>query len=450
MSDSGLSLPPNDTDAEEYVLSVLINQARDDATALDIVAMLKADDFYLLRNGAIYKAIMDVWQSNRYCDSRLVERQMIENGAGSMGDVPDYLLDLSTRFTLAHVAPGHAKTIADAAIRRRVIRAAQDAVKVAYDIEQPISVVQGVASDAMIGACVAHEDNHNVTACEVTDELTMMLEGGLKPGLLTGFRDIDSHLRNGLERGQYWILAGRPAMGKSALALRIARNIASGKSTPDKEPGVVLYITLEMSDKDNQVRLISEGMGLAINDVYNLHRGHELWPKYLQVKDRVRRLPIVYNERAKTIPGIWSAYKRCMMDMGRCDAIFLDRVGLVWHNGDLAGNSNETMTYVSASLLDMSKDVPIVAVSQLNRQVEQRNNKEPMLSDLRMSGSLEQDATAVMMLYREHYYNAEADENAAVAFWRKLRQGPPGKVELFFKSELTAFYDMEWYEKEQK
>jgi replicative DNA helicase len=440
-----LDLAPHSTEAEEAVLGALLMDIWGDGVFTQVDSRLKPDDFFNVRCGWVYEAIQRVHQRGMPADMRTVAEEL--RAVGRLDDVgaESYLNYLPTIVPTALNARYYAEIVAEHSDRRRLLGAAGDVARMAHNTTLDITEIKGRSMDAVIQATNRRTTVHFQAAGDVTDQLADNLSKGLQPGIKTGFRDIDRHFRNGLTRGQYWILAARPAMGKSALALRIARNAASGKTSPTGKPARVLYFTFEMTAEDNQVRLISETMRLAINDVYDLTESSDYWPLFEKARATQEALTLWYEEEADTLEGMNAAVQQFVGRYGGVDLIVIDRVELVVVDGAQAGEENKLLTRVSSALLRMARRyAPVVAIAQLNRAVEQRSNKRPVLSDLRMSGSLEQDATVVMMLYRENYYNDEADPNESEVLIRKNRQGSVGTVKLFFKPELTAFYDVEW------
>lgn len=443
--DDPLTFAPHSTEAEEAVLGALLLDIWSDGAFAQVDGQITPDDFYNVRHGWIFEAIQRVHRAGSMADTRTIAEEL--RSVNRLDDIggESYLNYLPTTVPTAANARHYADIVTEHSDRRRLLGAAGELAKMAHNTALDIVEIKGRSMDTVIEATNRRTSVHFQAAGEVTDSLADNLSKGIQPGIKTGFRDIDRHFRNGLTRGQYWILAARPAMGKSALALRIARNAASGKTTSDGKPARVLYFTFEMTAEDNQVRLISETMRIPINDVYDLTAADERWPLFEKARASQESLRLWYEEEADSLEGMNAAVQQFIGRYGGVDLIVIDRVELVVVEGGQAGEENRLLTRVSSALLRMSRRyAPVIAIAQLNRAVEQRTNKRPLLSDLRMSGSLEQDATVVLMLYRDHYYNDEADENESEVLIRKNRQGGVGTVKLFFKSELTAFYDVEW------
>lgn len=442
-----IGLAPHSTEAERAVLGALMVLYGGTEIA-QVEALLRPDDFFNLRHAWIYEALVRVHGKHEAADMRLVAEELRQ--AGRLEDIGGeyYLNGLASPH--AYNAVHYAGIVSDYADRRRLIAAASDVARLAYDTGRELVSVKGQALDAVMEAASRRTSVHFQSASMTTDILHDNLAEGIQPGIKTGFRDIDRHFRNGMTRGQYWLLAARPAMGKSALALRIARNAASGKTTPDNKPARVLYFTFEMTAEDNQIRLISELMSTPINDVYDLKPEHERWSLFESSCDALANMRLWYEEESDSLEAMQAAIQQFIGKYGGVDLIVLDRVELVVVEGAQAGEENRLLTRVSSTLLRTARRLaPVLAIAQLNRAVESRANKRPLLSDLRMSGSLEQDATVVMMLYRDHYYSPEANEHDAEILIRKNRQGSVGTVKLYFRPELTSFTDIDWHREER-
>jgi len=440
-----LDLAPHSIEAEEAVLGSILQLHTGERVFHDVTALLKPTDFFNVRHSWIYEAAVRVAARCEYVDVRTLAEELLR--VDRLNDIGGeaYLNYLPGVVPTALHARAYAQIVADYADRRALLGAAGQIAMLAHDLKQDIEAVKGGAADAIMVASGRRSEIHFKEAYDTTEAIKAELTNGVQTGIRFGFRDLDKHFRKGLVRGQYVIVAGRPGMGKSAFALAIAASAASGKTTPDETPARVLYLTYEMTDEDNQIRLISQRMGIEINEVYNLTPADPRWKRFEEVCAEVGELSIVYEEESDNIEALESVIRDFIDQYGGIDLIILDRVELVLVGNAPAGTENALLTTVSSRVLRIAKRyAPVIAIAQLNRDVEKRADKRPMLSDLRMSGSLEQDALVVLMMYRPAYYDESADKNDAEVIIRKNRQGSIGTVKLFFRPELTAFNDIAW------
>lgn len=439
------NLAPHSTEAEEAVLGSIIM----DPVQYHMVGTFLTDqDFFHLRHGWIFEAVKRLHDRGDALDTRtlaeeLRQQERLDDIGGEM-----YLRYLPSTVPTALHAEVYGRIVERAALRRRMLGAAGRIAQLAHDESNNALEALEKAQKVLADVVTSQSTTDISMAGDANLKIYEALKSGKPPGCLTGFRDLDKAFSQGMARGKLWLLGGRPAMGKSALALRIARNVASGKSTPDGEPGRVLYVSLEMTDEDNQIRLISETMQLPIDDVLKLTPESERWVEFKWALDATN-LGVGYEEKAKTVEAVRRAALIYKTMYRRLDLIVIDHVQLMRVNGQQVGDDTSALTAISRGLKALAKDVaPVLALSQLSREVEKRKDKRPLLTDMRQSGALEEDADVVLAMYREHYYTKQAkDENLCEVLIRKNRQGPINDVKLFFKPELTAFYDMQWEDK---
>ena len=283
---------------------------------------------------------------------------------------------------------------------------------------------------------------------ETVDRIGSRLEKGVAvTGLPTGFGDLD-RLINGLQRSDFIILAARPSVGKTALALNIAANIALRGAKEGEAPKRIAFFSMEMSKSQLVHRMVcteaevdSDELipGPETTDEDKTDVMNRVWEAY----DKIAGASIFINDTAGlTIQQVLSSIRQLQAESG-VDLIIIDYLQLMQAPADraFARNRQHEVSQISRELKALARElnVPVLALSQLSRCVELRPNKRPMLSDLRESGSLEQDADIVMFLYRENYYNSEEPSHITELIVAKHRNGPTGKINLFFKSECTKF-----------
>jgi len=257
------------------------------------------------------------------------------------------------------------------------------------------------------------------------------------PGITSGFYDLDA-MTSGFQRSDLIILAGRPSMGKTALALGIGANIAREHKLP------VAIFSLEMSKEQLALRLLAGRSGIPSNRLRSGRLSQTDFDPLVRAMDDIVELPIYIDDNANpTIMQIRSQVRRLQAQQkGKLGLVLVDYLQLMEEGGE---NRVQELSRITRSMKGLAREmnVPIVALSQLSRGVEQRTNKRPMMSDLRESGSIEQDADLVIMLYRDSYYNPDSpDRNVAEVIICKHRNGPTGTVKLLFQPELTKFENL--------
>ena len=288
-------------------------------------------------------------------------------------------------------------------------------------------------------------DEKKLTTAELFSSVFLELkEKSLKPelpGLASGFYDLDS-LTQGFQKSDLIILAGRPSMGKTAFVLNIAENIIKKYKVP------ILFFSLEMSKEQLIYRLLANetGIGQTRLKIGNLYK--EDWHELKKSIQSYSRLPFFIDDQANlTTQDIRSKIKQILFEQNKIGLIIIDYLQLLLNSKSKSENRVQELSQITRELKNLAKEfqIPVITLSQLSRNVENRINKRPVLSDLRESGSIEQDADLVLMLYRENYYNSmvEKNENITTAelIIAKHRNGPLGTVELSFQTDPTKFFN---------
>lgn len=431
-------LPPQSLEAEQAVLGAILFRP----DAFDRIAgMLTPDDFYRGPHRLIFKAMQKLQKLGHPID--IVSVSEVLNDAGDldgMGGRP-YLMDLTSSVSTAENIVYYAEIIQRKSRLRAIIEAGWQMVEDAHDGEDD-AVVLDSAQAALLN--IAHRKDktqlHRVgdTAQTVFAEIQ---ERKANPGRLigvpTGFHDLDTYLA-GLQKSDLLILAARPSMGKTGLALNIAANVARNGNT-------VLFFSLEMSKGQLVQRLISceaevNGEALRSGD-YSIFHGERI----MQAVGDLGNWPMFIDETGGiTVQEMRSKARIVQQQQGEIGLIVVDYLQLMSgtkSRGKEAGRVEE-VSEISRGLKALAKDlqVPVLALSQLSRAVESRQDKKPMLSDLRESGSIEQDADIVMFIYRDEYYNKDSERpGAADIIIAKQRNGPVGEVSLIFRNQITKF-----------
>lgn len=435
--------PPYNLDAETQVLGACLIEGS--TVDLLISEGLKAEHFYKETHRHMWRAFTALNADRKPIDVVFTRDQM--SAAGSWrADMAGDLAELSAAVHTAANARAHAATVRRLATLRAVKSAAHAAVEAAA---QPHSEPGKVASDFQTAVDVAigtQGADRVVSVKQSLRELYLktveLAQSGAPSGVSTGIKALDEHL-GPLGGGEYVLLAARPAMGKTALGLQILRNVAGqGK-------GPCYGFSLEMPHDQLTLRMWAAGAGvngLKLKRTPWLLNDQE-WSRLTAATADLARLPLYYDSVSEaTAPGIVASARTFARRYGSPAMIMLDYIQLVDGDRD-SENANIQKTSRAIKLLALELDCPILVLAQLSRKCESRKDKRPMLSDLRDSGALEQDADKVMFLYRGHYYQettADGDpipESMAEAIIAKDRHGSTGVVSLKWTPEITTFGD---------
>lgn len=436
---------PQNIEAEQGVLgSILI-----DPEVYDLVSdSLKADDFYRDAHRIIYQSIVNLsaaGSSQDYltvCDE-LERTDKLEDAGGS-----DYITNLIGVVPTSGNAEYYARIVARAAVNRKLAHAAGMIAQLAYSqdpgsLEKSEQIIFGLQSTSLTQSFTGMPE----MVSGYLSELDYLHEHrGTCVGVPTGYTDIDAVL-GGLQKTDLILLGGRPGSGKTSLGLCMAYNTAlqHGKK--------VAIFSLEMGKRQLMRRLMSMASKVDLMRLRSGWIADAEWETIMQKSGDLSQLPIWVNDTAgNPIASMRSQLRRLIQQQDGIDLVVVDYLGLIAPDeGKESENRVQEISKISGGLKRLAKefDVPVLALSQLSRQVESRQNKRPILSDLRESGSLEQDADVVLFLYREDYY-AEQEKredytptNEAEVSIAKHRNGPVGGVNLYFKGEQTMFYNLE-------
>ena len=436
-------VPPQNLDAEESVLGAMM------LSPLAIGAVtessnLSAADFYRESHGHIYKAILALYAKGEPVDAITVVDELDRSSTLDAAGGQERVHELATLVPAASNAAHYARIVSEMATLRGLIRAGNDIARLGFDrpgetvelVDKAESIVFNL-SQSRVSSEFAHIDDLLKDSFET---ITKLYEAGSDiTGTPAGFRDLD-RLTSGFQPGNLIIVAARPSMGKSALALCMASNVAVRHEIP------VALFTLEMSKAEVTQRLMcAEGKvesqrlrtgKLAVDD----------WPRLTAACDKLAKAPIFVDDTGSiTMMEIRSKLRRLKMKEPKLGLVIVDYLQLMT-SGTSAENRVQEVSQISRALKVLARDleVPIIALSQLSRAVEQRHDKRPILSDLRESGSIEQDADLVMFVYRDEYYNPEETESAGVAelLLAKHRNGATGVEKLAFQKRYAKFADL--------
>lgn len=450
---------PFSTEAEMALLGSMILDPRAAADVMSVIA--GAEDFYSEAHGAIYRALVDVY--DRMPEADLVAIVDLLRDRGQLEDVggPEYLARLASDTPSAAGAMRYAKTVADKAKLRRLIDAADqmiyDALNVGdFGVEGAREVIDVAESRIFEIAQEDQKADPQALADLLHAELQRIeaSDGRGISGLPTGYIDLDK-LLSGLQKGEMTILAARPSMGKTALALNLAEQIARGGRTPDDPPrgphvGVGIF-SLEMSKSSLVMRLLS---AFSQVDSHRMRTGHlsktELAMLRTAAEDGLGDVPLYIDDTPGLSVLALRARARRMVAQHNVRCLIIDYLQLLTAPGSARESRQVEVSAISRGIKALAREleIPIICLSQLNRASEQRDGNRPRMSDLRESGSIEQDADVVVLLHREDYYHDGdpqwAEENpdrvgTAELIVAKQRNGPTGIVTLTWDKRTTRF-----------
>ena len=467
---------PHNIDAEQAVLgAILINNEANDR----ISHILKPEHFYDPLHAQIYETIGKLLHHGKPA-TPITLRTFFE-AAEPIDEnltVPQYLVRLATSAATVINAVEYAKTIYDLFVRRNLITIGEDVVTGAYDspidsppekqIQEAESRLYALAEGAKYGKGFIDFKSALITAVEMANA-AFMRDGGLS-GISTGLTDLDKQM-GGLQRSDLIVLAGRPSMGKTALATNIAYNIAKAYREEVQSDGTrkvvnggkVGFFSLEMSAEQLATRVLSEQSEIASEKIRRGMINEDDFRRLVEVSQQMSVAPLFIDQTGGITIAQLAARSRKLKRQHGLDLIVVDYLQLLAGSSKNASASRvQEITEITTGLKALAKEleVPIIALSQLSRAVEQREDKRPQLSDLRESGSIEQDADVVMFVFREEYYVSRKEPQPGTpeyATWQadmercygtaeviigKQRHGPVGTVKLAFENQFTRFSDL--------
>jgi replicative DNA helicase len=435
-------LPPQNTDAECFLLgSILISQ---DAF-YKIIDKIKSEDFYEPRHRTIYAAILELFNQQKPIDILSLSNYLEEKAElGAVGG-STYLTDLTNMVSSSVNIEYYADIIAEKSLRRKLIQAGEEITAIGFDeAETATDAILDIAENKLFKLSSGAVKHDMVKISDILssnfDKIQALHNNkDLYRGIPTGYADLDRKTA-GLQRSDLIILAARPAMGKTTLAVNIAQHIATDSDLP------VLIFSLEMSKEQLVDRMVADEAGI---DSWNLRTGNLSDDDFTNLSHAWGTLSeaklFIDDSPGMTVSEMRAKAKR-MSHKDKLGLIVVDYLQLISSNGRGDSNRTQEISEISRGLKIMARelDVPVIALSQLSRSVESRNPKIPELSDLRESGSIEQDADIVLFLYREEYYNPDTDKKGVTdLFIKKHRNGPTGQIQLRFEPGRLHFVSVD-------
>ncbi len=438
---------PHSKEAELSVIGSILSDSQSVAASAEL---LKADDFYYAQNREIYRVCMELFNENTPIDIVTVSDKLNQNdkldGIGGIG----YLTAAVTGVPTTGNVEYYAKIIKEKSVLRRLIKASFVISEMAYTESDDLERIIDRSEQALFDVSSEKESNdiahiQDILMTAYQDMVENSLNQGKMTGVPTGFTELNNRT-GGFHGGELIIIAGRPGMGKSSFAVNIAENAAINENIS------VAVFNLEMSKTMIVNRILCSQ---ALVDSQKLRLGEfdtEDWQQIGGVVDKLAMAPLYIDDTASITVSEIRAKCRRLKQTKNLGMVIIDYLQLMQGSGR-NDNRQQEISEISRSLKVLAKelDIPVIALSQLSRTSETRSDKRPMLSDLRESGAIEQDADIVMFIYRDEYYNKDsADKNIAECIIAKHRSGSTGMFKLGWQGKYTKFINIDYAQKEEQ
>ncbi|MDZ4786856.1 MAG: replicative DNA helicase [bacterium] len=436
----GLRVPPHSQEAEEAVLGGILLDNESINAALEIIS---AEDFYRAAHKTIFHAMVNLTERREPIDIVILSNELKSLTALDDCGGVEYLSKLNSASPTSANVAFYSRIIKEASLRRRLIHEATDIISSSYsdenDIEDYIdSVEQRILSVSDYRVTPSFYRVGDIVKDSIKQVEKLYDRKELVTGCATGFKDLD-RITSGFQPSELIIIAARPSMGKTALALGIAQNVGLNSNKP------VAVFSLEMSKEQLVMRMLCCEARVDGSRVRTGHLGERDFPRIVEAASKIAEAPIFIDDSpALSITEMRAKCRRLHRDSS-LSLILVDYLQLMRSPAYSSVSREQEISDISRSLKALAKElqVPVIALSQLNRSVESRNDKRPMMSDLRESGAIEQDADVIGFIYRDDFYNKDSPEKGvAELIIAKQRNGPTGTVRLSFSPESTRFDDL--------
>lgn len=428
---------PSDISSEMAIIGCIITKSE---TIDQAIQLVKPYEFYDSRCQRIYKTLVNMYQKDIKIDEvSLISKLKSENILEEVGG-EQFIVEITLSSFYTPNMDQYCENVKEKALLRALISACDEIVGKSYEQKKDAKEVIEMAESKIFEISQKNLEKGLVRVSETMDETIKQLEllslnEGKITGVTTGISSVDDKL-SGLQNSQLILLAARPAMGKTALGLTMAWNAANaGKS--------VAFFSLEMSTYQLNQRLISMVSMIDLEKIITGNLEADEWIEIINAITKIKEKEIYVDETAGiTLSELRSKCKRLKAEEG-LDLIVIDYLQLMTGEGRF-DNRQQEIAQISRGLKSLSKEIncPVLSLAQLSREADKRSDHKPILSDLRESGAIEQDADVVMLLYREDYYDVDDNPNVAKIILAKHRNGPTGLMELFFHKQCTTFKDL--------
>ena len=432
---------PFDAEAE---MSVIGSMLMDEKAIGDATEYVTADDFYMKQYGLMFQAIVELDQAGMAADPVTVQSKLREKNLPPETYSSEALAAIIAQVPTSVNIVSYAKTVADYSLRRRLIRMSEGLAADGYQHELATDALLEKAESEAFHLSQSRMSSDFVSIQQVVRSAMHKLEDAARTrgnvtGIASGFTDLDN-MTTGFQNSDFVLIAARPSMGKTALTLNIAENVAV------RQHKHVAIFSLEMSREQLINRVLSMNSHVDSQKMRTGQLEEADWSNLIESADVISRSGLILDETpAITVAEMRSKCRRFKKDFG-LDLVMIDYLQLMSGSGSRNSDSRQQeVSEISRSLKALARElnVPVICLSQLSRAVESRTDKRPMLSDLRESGAIEQDADVVMFIYRDDYYHPEsADKGISEIIIAKQRNGPVGTVKLKWIPELTKFANL--------
>ncbi|WP_369802767.1 replicative DNA helicase [Sporosarcina sp. P16b] len=438
--------PPHNNEAEQSVLGAIFLEPQALITASEI---LLPEDFYRIAHKKIFETMLILNDRGQPVDLvTIAEELKVKNELEDVGGI-SYITELANAVPTAANIVYYANIVDEKALLRRLIRVATDIVEDGYTREDEVEALLGEAEKKMME--VSNRKNAGDfrhikdVLVETYDNIELLhTRKGDVTGIPTGFRDLDK-ITAGFQRNDLIIVAARPSVGKTAFALNVAQNVAT-----KTEENVAIF-SLEMGAEQLVMRMLCAEGNIDAQVLRTGNLEADDWRKLTMAMGSLSNAGIFIDDTpGLRVNEIRSKCRRLQQEHG-LGMVMIDYMQLIMGSGRGSDNRQQEVSEISRSLKGLARElkIPVIALSQLSRGVEQRQDKRPMMSDLRESGSIEQDADIVSFLYREDYYDKETEmQNMIEIIIAKQRNGPTGTVTLAFAKEYNKFLNIDWSQHE--
>ncbi len=434
-------VPPHDIEAEQAILGSML---MDKDAVISALEKLKEEDFYREDNKEIFSAIFSLYSKSLPIDVVTVKSELVEMGSFERVGGFEYLAALPDKVPTTANVERYIKIVEEKSMLRRLIQASNELIALGYDETEDVDDILDTAEKKIFDLAQkkgtrSYFSMKDILATSLAELEKLYNQKGSVTGLTTGFIDLDL-MTAGLHESDLIIVAARPAMGKSAFAINLATNAAMKANKP------AVIFNLEMSKEQVANRILCSEALVDSNKVRTGKLDDEDWMKIATATSRLSEAPIYIEDTPGiTVMEIRAKCRKLKIEQD-IGLVVIDYLQLVQGSNKKNSSREQEISEISRSLKILAKElqVPVIALSQLSRSAEKRDDKRPMLSDLRESGAIEQDADIVFFLYRDDYYNPDSEEkNVAEVIIAKHRGGSTGTVKLSWLPNYTKFGNLD-------
>lgn len=433
-------IPPHSNDAEESVLGGIL---LDNYTINSALEILTPNDFYKKAHVKIFEAMINLTERSEPIDAITLSEELKKLGVLEECGGLEMISRLASCVPSSANVIYYSKTVKDFSLRRRAIHEASEIINSAFDNESETDDFIDKAEQRIMSISESRSQKSYYHVGDIVQDSIKLIEDLCDskraiPGISSGFTKLDN-LTSGFKNGTLFIIAARPGQGKTALVLTIAQNVALRENVP------VGIFSLEMPKEDLMLRMISSESRVS-NEKISKGKVENDFPKIVDAASRLTEAPIYIDDTGYLTISELKAKARRMAREQHIGMLVVDYLQLITSPA-YSNNREQEVANISRSLKALAKElnIPVIVLSQLNRQVEGRQDKRPMMSDLRDSGSIEQDADLIAFIYRDEYYHPDTTESKGIAEINiaKHRSGPTGMIKLAFSGEFTRFDNLD-------